>query len=119
MEAKPENTGYCVNLLRQINSALVSGPCPWMPLFLYTIKNAGQAAVLVVFISSRWPTMANTAFGVASIKKDYLNVSRLLQLSWPRRFFQVHPRPRPPPLSWPGFASRSGAPGSPSWPRRC
>src|SRR5260370_2045583 len=66
-----------------------SSPLAWMPLFLYTIKNAGQAAVLVIFMSSVWPTMANTAFGVATIKKDYLNVSRLLQLSWPRRFFQV------------------------------
>ncbi|HEV8441479.1 MAG TPA: ABC transporter permease [Methylomirabilota bacterium] len=64
-------------------------PLAWMPLFLYTIKNAGQAAVLVIFVSSLWATLANTAFGVASIKKDYLNVSRILQLSWPRRFFQV------------------------------
>ena len=64
-------------------------PLAWMPLFLYTLKNAGQAAVLVIFVSSLWPTMANTAFGVGSIRKDYLNVSRLLQLSWPRRFFQV------------------------------
>lgn len=64
-------------------------PLAWMPLFLYTIKNSGQAAVLVIFMSSLWPTLANTAFGVASIKRDYLNVSRLLQLSWPRRFVQV------------------------------
>jgi nitrate/nitrite transport system permease protein len=64
-------------------------PLAWMPLFLYTIKNAGQAAVLVIFVSSLWPTLANTAFAVASIKKDYLHVSRILQLSWPRRFFQV------------------------------
>ena len=27
-------------------------PLAWMPLFLYTIKNAGQAAVLVIFMSS-------------------------------------------------------------------
>ena len=64
-------------------------PLAWMPLFLYTIKNSSQAAVLVIFMSSLWPTLANTAFGVASIKRDYLNVARLLQLSWPRRFFQV------------------------------
>jgi len=64
-------------------------PLAWMPLFLYTIKNAGQAAVLVIFVSSLWPTLANTAFGVASIRRDYLNVARLLQLSWPRRFFLV------------------------------
>jgi len=64
-------------------------PLAWMPLFLYTIKNSDQAAVFVIFMSSLWPTLANTAFGVASIKRDYLNVSRLLQLSWPRRFVQV------------------------------
>jgi len=64
-------------------------PLAWMPLFLYTIKNSGQAAVLVIFMSSLWPTLANTAFGVASIKRDYLNVARLLQLSGPRRFVQV------------------------------
>ena len=64
-------------------------PLAWMPLFLYTIKNSSQAAILVIFMSSLWPTMANTAFGVASIRKDYVNVARLLQLSWPRRFFQV------------------------------
>ena len=64
-------------------------PLAWMPLFLYTIKNSGQAAVLVIFMSSLWPTLANTAFGVASIRRDYLNVARLLQLSWPRRFVQV------------------------------
>src|SRR6266481_10157712 len=64
-------------------------PLAWMPLFLYTIKDSSWAAVLVIFMSSLWPTLANTAFGVASIRKDYLNVSRLLQLSWPRRFFQV------------------------------
>ena len=64
-------------------------PLAWMPLFLYTLKNAGQAAALVIFMSSLWPTLANTAFGVGSIKQDYLNVSRILQLSWPRRFFKV------------------------------
>src|SRR2546425_5406491 len=64
-------------------------PLAWMPLFLYTIKDSAQAAVLVIFMSSLWPTLANTAFGVASIRRDYLNVSRLLQLSWPRRFVQV------------------------------
>jgi nitrate/nitrite transport system permease protein len=64
-------------------------PLAWMPLFLYTIKNSGQAAILVIFMSSLWPTMANTAFGVAGIKKDFLHVSRILQLSWSRRFFHV------------------------------
>jgi ABC-type proline/glycine betaine transport system permease subunit len=48
-----------------------------------------QAAILVIFMSSLWPTLANTAFGVASIKRDYLHVAAILQLSWPRRLLTV------------------------------
>ncbi len=64
-------------------------PLAWMPLFLYTIKDSGKAAVLVIFMSSLWPTVANTAFGVVNIKRDYLNVSAILQLSWFGRLFRV------------------------------
>jgi len=60
-----------------------------MPLFLYTIRDSAWAAVMVIFMSSLWPTLANTAFGVSSIKRDYLNVSSLLQISWFRRLFRV------------------------------
>jgi nitrate/nitrite transport system permease protein len=64
-------------------------PLAWMPLFLYTIKDSGWAAVLVIFMSSLWPTLANTAFGVVNIKRDYLHVAAILQLPWWRRLFQV------------------------------
>src|SRR5258708_957817 len=64
-------------------------PLAWMPLFLYSIKDSGWAAILVIFMSSLWPTLANTAFGVASIRKDYLNVAAILQLSWWRRLVMV------------------------------
>lgn len=64
-------------------------PLAWMPLFLYTVKNSTAAMILVIFISTLWPTLANTAFGVSSIKKDYLNVSAILEMSWWRRFFKV------------------------------
>jgi nitrate/nitrite transport system permease protein len=64
-------------------------PLAWMPLFLYAIRDSSWAAVLVIFMSSLWPTLANTAFGVASIKRDYLNVAAILQLSWPRRLVWV------------------------------
>ncbi|PYO45997.1 MAG: nitrate ABC transporter, permease protein, partial [Candidatus Rokuibacteriota bacterium] len=30
-------------------------PLAWMPLFLYTIRDSGQAAVLVIVMSSLWP----------------------------------------------------------------
>jgi nitrate/nitrite transport system permease protein len=64
-------------------------PLAWMPLFLYTIKDSGKAAMMVIFMSSLWPTLANTAFGVGSIKRDYLNVSSILQHSWTTRLFKV------------------------------
>lgn len=72
-----------VQVLRPIS------PLAWMPLFLYTIKSSVWAAIMVVFMSSIWPTLANTAFGVSSIKRDYLNVSSLLQLSWFGRFYKI------------------------------
>ena len=64
-------------------------PLAWMPLFLYTIKDSTQSAIMVIFMSSLWPILANTAFGVAGIKRDYLNVSALLQLSWFKRLWTV------------------------------
>lgn len=64
-------------------------PLAWMPLFLYTVRDAGWSAVLVIFMSSLWPTLANTAFGVAAIRRDYLNVAAILQLPWWRRLGQV------------------------------
>lgn len=64
-------------------------PLAWMPLLLYTIKSSAWAAIMVIFMSSLWPTLANTAFGVSNIKRDYLNVSAILQLSWLRRLFKV------------------------------
>lgn len=64
-------------------------PLAWMPLFLYTIKDSTQSAIMVIFMSSLWPILANTAFGVVGIKRDYLNVSALLQLSWFKRLWKV------------------------------
>lgn len=64
-------------------------PLAWMPLLLYSVQSPTWTAVLVVFMASLWPTIANTAFGVSSIRKEYLQVARLLQLSWMRRLMTV------------------------------
>jgi nitrate/nitrite transport system permease protein len=64
-------------------------PLAWMPLLLYTVKNPFWTATLVVFMASLWPTVANTAFGVNSIRKDYLHVASLLEMSYFRRLFSV------------------------------
>jgi nitrate/nitrite transport system permease protein len=60
-----------------------------MPLLLYTVKDSGVTAFLVVFMASIWPTLANTAFGVANIRKDYLNVAAILQMSYRHKLFRV------------------------------
>jgi nitrate/nitrite transport system permease protein len=64
-------------------------PLAWMPLLLYTVKDPKWTAVLVVFMAAIWPTLATTAFGVSSLRKDYLHVASILQLSWHKRLFKV------------------------------
>jgi nitrate/nitrite transport system permease protein len=64
-------------------------PLAWMPLLLYTVKDPKWTAILVVFMAAVWPTLATTAFGVSSLRKDYLHVAAILQLSWYKRLFKV------------------------------
>ncbi len=64
-------------------------PLAWMPLLLYTVKDPKWTAVLVVFMAALWPTLATTAFGVNSLRKDYLHVAAILQLSWIKRLYKV------------------------------
>jgi nitrate/nitrite transport system permease protein len=64
-------------------------PLAWMPLALYTIKDSGRSAIFVIFICSLWPTLINTAFGVASVRKEWLNVARTLEVGTLRRAFTV------------------------------
>ncbi|KMP11157.1 hypothetical protein UR09_04175 [Candidatus Nitromaritima sp. SCGC AAA799-A02] len=64
-------------------------PLAWMPILLYTVKDPRTTAILVVFMASLWPTIANTAFGVKSLKKEYLHVASLLQLGWFTKLFKV------------------------------
>src|SRR3546814_8321443 len=51
-------------------------PLAWMPLALYTIKDSNISAVFVIFICSIWPMLVNTAFAVAGVRKEWLNVAR-------------------------------------------
>ena len=64
-------------------------PLAWMPLALYTIKDSGQSAIFVIFICSIWPMLTNTAFGVAGVRKEWVNVARTLEVSNLRTAFKV------------------------------
>ncbi len=64
-------------------------PLAWMPLALYTIKDSSTSSIFVIFICSIWPMLLNTAFGVASVRKEWLNVARTLEVPPLRRAFTV------------------------------
>jgi nitrate/nitrite transport system permease protein len=64
-------------------------PLAWMPLALYTIKDSSLSAIFVIFICSLWPMLINTAFGVASVRREWLNVARTLEVGVLRRAFTI------------------------------
>jgi nitrate/nitrite transport system permease protein len=64
-------------------------PLAWMPLALFIIKDSEASAIFVIFICSIWPMLLNTAFGVANVREDWINVARTHQLSPIRTAFTV------------------------------
>ena len=68
-------TAPIISLLRPVS------PLAWLPIGLFVFKEAQPAAIWVIFISSIWPMIINTAVGVTRVPQDYLNVARVLRLS--------------------------------------
>lgn len=64
-------------------------PLAWMPLALFIIKDSEASAIFVIFICSIWPMLINTAFGVAGVRRDWINVARTHELSALRTAFTV------------------------------
>jgi nitrate/nitrite transport system permease protein len=61
-------------------------PLAWLPISLAIFREAQPSALFVIFITSIWPIVINTAVGVRNIPPDYVNVARVLRLS-PVEFF--------------------------------
>lgn len=68
-------------------------PLAWLPLVTMVVsalyvtddpvfEKSFLTSAITVTLCSLWPTLINTAVGVASIDKDLVNVGRVLQLSW-------------------------------------
>lgn len=55
-------------------------PLAWMPIALFTIGDSELSSIFVIFICSLWPMLTNTAFGVASVRNDWINVARTHEL---------------------------------------
>jgi nitrate/nitrite transport system permease protein len=68
-------TAPVISLLRPVS------PLAWLPIGLLVFKQAEPASIYVIFISSIWPMILNTAVGVRQVPQDYLNVARVLNLS--------------------------------------
>jgi nitrate/nitrite transport system permease protein len=64
-------------------------PLAWMPLALFTLKDSSVSAIFVIFICSIWPMLINTAFGVASVRREWLNVAKTLEVGPLRKAFRV------------------------------
>jgi nitrate/nitrite transport system permease protein len=56
-------------------------PLAWFPIGLVVFKDTGMATIFIVFITSLWSTLINTAFGVGSIPKDHKNVAKAFGFS--------------------------------------
>ena len=79
---KPVSPLAWLPIVTMIISATYATPYDWMP------KSLLISAVTVT-LCSMWPTLINTALGVASVDKDLMNVGRVLQLPTSRTITQV------------------------------
>ena len=75
-------------------------PLAWLPLVTMVVSALYVSAdplfpksflisAITVTLCSLWPTLINTAVGVASIDKDLINVGRVLRLSWPKKIVKL------------------------------
>lgn len=70
---KPVSPLAWLPIVTMIVSATYAAPYEWLP-------KSMLISAITVTLCSLWPTLINTALGVASIDKDLLNVGRVLQL---------------------------------------
>ena len=86
--------GIAVGLNKGLDRALdplfqflrMVAPLAWVPIALVLFQNNQPAAIFVIFVTSIWPILINTAEGVRQIAQDYRNVALVLNMS-SRNFF--------------------------------
>ncbi|MGF1530823.1 MAG: ABC transporter permease [Puniceicoccaceae bacterium] len=75
-------------------------PLAWLPIVMILVgslynpaepmfEKAFLTSAITVALCCLWPTLINTAVGVASIDTDYLNVARVLRLGWISKVFKI------------------------------
>lgn len=67
-------------------------PLVWFPLALVAFKGAGgtaTASLFTILVTSLWPTVISTAFGVSSVPAEYRTVARVFRFSRDRYLTKV------------------------------
>jgi nitrate/nitrite transport system permease protein len=100
--------GVLAGLSKTVNAAINPlvqifkpvSPLAWLPIVTMVVSAVYVSAnplfeksfvtsAITVTLCSLWPTLINTALGVASIDKDLMNVGRVLQLGWFTQVFRI------------------------------
>jgi len=64
-------------------------PLAWLPISLAAFRDSQPSAIFVIFITSIWPILINTAVGVRNIPQDYRNVAEVLRLNHFEFFWKI------------------------------
>jgi nitrate/nitrite transport system permease protein len=64
-------------------------PLAWLPISLAAFRDANPSAIFVIFITSIWPIILNTAVGIRNIPQDYRNVAAVLRLNQVEFFWRI------------------------------
>lgn len=76
-------------------------PLAWLPIVTLVVSavyaggddawfaKSFVTSAITVTLCSLWPTLINTAVGVASIDRDLVNVSKVLRLDWPTQIKRI------------------------------
>ena len=100
--------GVLAGLSKTVNAAINPlvqifkpvSPLAWLPIVTMVVsavyvssdpllQKSFITSAITVTLCSAWPTLINTALGVASIDKDLMNVGRVLQLGWFTQVFRI------------------------------
>lgn len=75
-------SSFCRRILYPLVQILKPvSPLAWFPIGLVAFESASKATIFIIFITSLWPTLINTAFGVGSLPDDHRNVARAFGFS--------------------------------------
>lgn len=75
-------SSFCKKMFYPIVQVLKPvSPLAWFPIGLVAFQSASSATVFIIFITSLWPTLINTSFGVASLPDDHKNVAKAFGFS--------------------------------------